>query len=220
LPACDQKDHATVPQSHGVFYDKPGLSFGSCWQAGRALCVYNGRNAKRGGRLNDIPENKADSEKEFFIARKVAGRTRFVATVPAMALLVASVVLALGTFVALIISSVEYVTGAMSLHDLTIEYVEYADAFLLAVALYILSIGFVNLFISENIPLPKWLKFYDFDDLKERLTGVIVVMIGVFFLGHVLKGAQGIDTLWIGLGCAAVVVALSFFMGTAFKPRD
>ena len=167
--------------------------------------------------MSDMLENEKVDEGRSFLARKVAGRTRFVATVPAVGLLVASVVLAVGTFIALIISTGQYVRGEIYLHDLIVEYVEDADAFLLAVALYILSIGLVNLFISENIPLPKWLEFHDFDDLKERLTGVIVVMIGVFFLGHVLKGAQGIDTLWIGLGCAAIIVSLSLFMGTVFK---
>ena len=165
-------------------------------------------------------EDKTGGENERLLARKVAGRTRFVATVPATGLLIAAIVLAVGTFISLVITSGEYVLGEISLHELTIEYVEDADAFLLAVALYILSIGLVNLFISENIDLPKWLEFHDFDDLKERLTGVIVVMIGVFFLGHVLKGAQGIDTLWIGLGCAAIIVALSVFMGTVFKSGD
>ena len=167
--------------------------------------------------MSDMQENKKVDEGGSFLARKVTGRTRFVATVPAMGLLVASIVLAVGTFIGLTISSWEFVMGEISLHDLTIEYIEDADAFLLAVALYILSIGLVNLFITENIPLPKWLEFHDFDDLKERLTGVIVVMISVFFLGHVLKGAPGIDTLWIGLGCGAIIVSLSIFMGTVFK---
>ena len=167
--------------------------------------------------MSDMLENKEVDEDRSFLARKVAGRTRFVATVPAVGLLIASVVLAVGTLISLIITSGEFVMGEINLHDLTIEYIEDADAFLLAVALYILSIGLVSLFISEDIPLPKWLEFHDFDDLKERLTGVIVVMIGVFFLGHVLKGAQGIDTLWIGLGCAAIIVSLSIFMGTVFK---
>ncbi len=170
--------------------------------------------------MDDMPENNAVDKDGGFLVRKVAGRTRFVATVPAVGLLISSVVLALETLVALVVSSGECLMGEISLHDLTIDFIEDADAFLLAVALYILSIGLVNLFISENIPLPKWLEFRDFDDLKERLTGVIVVMIGVFFLGHVLKGAQGIDTLWIGLGCAAIIIALSVFMGTVFKHGD
>ena len=186
---------------------------------------------------DDTPETEADpsndqsdsasrkasllsEEKDRKLASKITGRTRFVATVPATGMLIASVVLAIGTLIALIISSYEFIVGEISLHDLTIEYVEHADAFLLAVALYIMSIGLTTLFISENIPLPLWLEFHDFDDLKERLTSVIVVMIGVFFLGHVLKNAQGIDTLWIGLGCAAVIIALSVFMRTVFKSEE
>ena len=186
---------------------------------------------------DDMPETEADAsndqtdsaprktsllseEKDRKLASKITGRTRFVATVPATGMLIASVVLAIGTLIALIISSYEFIVGEISLHDLTIEYVEHADAFLLAVALYIMSIGLTTLFISENIPLPLWLEFHDFDDLKERLTSVIVVMIGVFFLGHVLKNAQGIDTLWIGLGCAAVIIALSVFMRTVFKSEE
>ena len=169
---------------------------------------------------NGSTEDKDPFADGGLVARQVAGRTRFIAGVPAAGLLVASVVLAIATIVSLVISSFEYVVGAIDLHDLTIEFIENADSFLLAVALYILSIGLVNLFISENIPLPKWLKFNDFDDLKERLTSVIIVMIGVYFLGHVLKGAQGIDTLWVGLACAAIIIALSFFMGTVFKSPD
>ena len=159
-------------------------------------------------------------KKERARAQRITGRTRFIATVPATGLLIAAIVLAVGTIISLVFSSYEFVIGEISLHDVTIEYVEYADSFLLAVALYILSIGLTNLFISDNIPLPEWLAFHDFDDLKERLTSVIIVMIGVYFLGYVLKNAQGIDTLWIGLGCAAIIVALSVFLRSVFKSDE
>ena len=56
-------------------------------------------------------ENKQVDEDRSFLARKVAGRTRFVATVPAVGLLIASVVLAVGTLISLIVSSGEYVMG-------------------------------------------------------------------------------------------------------------
>lgn len=165
------------------------------------------------------PENHVSDTADRKLARQVAGRTRFVANVPALGLLIASIALAIGTLVNLVYATYEYVVGEIDLHGLAIEYVEYADFFLLAVALYILSIGLLSLFVSEKIPLPKWLEFHDFDDLKERLTSVIIVMLGVYFLGHVLKGGQGLDTLWLGLACAAVIIALTFFMGTVFKPR-
>ena len=176
----------------------------------------------RSGSKDGAPKaaSSLPEEKERALAGKVAGRTRFVATVPATGLLIASVVMAIGTIVTLVITSYEFAIGEIDLHALTIEYVEYADAFLLAVALHILSIGLLSLFVSEHIPLPAWLEFHDFDDLKERLTSVIIVMIGVTFLGQVLKGPQGIDTLWLGLGCAAIVIALSVFMRAAFKSDD
>ena len=170
--------------------------------------------------MSSDSEDNSSIKKERMVPRQVAGRTRFIASVPAMGLLIAAIVLAIGTFVSVCVSSFEFVVGDISLHDLTIEFVEDADIFLLAVALFILSIGLVNLFLSENIPLPKWLEFHDFDDLKERMTSVIIVMIGVYFLGYVLKGSHGIDTLWVGLGCAAIIIALSFFMGTVFKSDD
>lgn len=179
------------------------------------------------GNLSDDPEDTELSEKEKLLeerdrklAANVTGRTRFTATVPSIGLFIASVVMAIGTFISLIITSYEFVIGEIDLHELTIEYVEYTDTFLLAVALYILSIGLTTLFVSENIPLPKWLSFHDFDDLKERLTSVIIVMIGVSFLGHVLKSSGGIETLWLGLGCAAVIIALSIFMHAVFKAEE
>ena len=166
------------------------------------------------------PKAGKRKEKERKLASKVAGRTRFTASVPSTGLLIASVVMAIGTIVNLVVTSFEFVIGEISLHDLTVEYVEYADSFLLAVALYILSIGLTSLFISDRIPLPKWLEFHDFDDLKERLTSVIIVMIGVFFLGHVLKEPPSINTLWLGLGCAVIIIALSVFLRTVFKSDD
>ncbi|MBQ9002421.1 MAG: YqhA family protein [Eggerthellaceae bacterium] len=170
--------------------------------------------------MDDNAKDSPSKDKRFLVARQVTKHTRFVASVPALGLLIASIVLSVGTLVTMCTSSFEFIMGEIDLHQLSIEFVEDADVFLLAVALFILSVGLVNLFISDSIPLPAWLEFKNFDALKELLTGVINVMIGVFFLGHVLKGAQGIDTLWIGLGCAVVIVALSFFMRAVFKSED
>ncbi|MBP3883948.1 MAG: YqhA family protein [Olsenella sp.] len=170
--------------------------------------------------MNSDSNSSAAEKKDFLITRQVTGRTRWIASVPALGLLIASVVLAVGTLAAVCMSSVIFAIGGIDLHGLSIEFVEDADMFLLAVALFLLSIGLVNLFISDDIPLPKWLEFRDFDDLKERFASVINVMIGVYFLGYVLKGAQGLEALWTGLGCAAIIVALSIFMGTVFKSGD
>ena len=170
---------------------------------------------------NSVEEDESeDGRREHILARQITGRTRFIASVPALGLLIAAVALALGTLIALVLSTCAYIVGEIDLHEVAVDYVEYADTFLLAVALYILSIGLISLFITDKVPLPQWLEFHDFDDLKERLVSVIVVMIGVNFLGYVLKDGVGIDTLWLGLGCSAIIIALTLFMKNIFKSGE
>lgn len=150
-------------------------------------------------------------------ARKLTGWTRFIAIVPAIALFISAIALALATFGNTIHTTQELISGHIAVVDVGIEYIEYADLFLLAVVLYMLGLGLISLFISDKIPLPKWLEFHDFDDLKERLVSVISVMLGVYFLGVVLEGHLGIDILWLGGGCALIIVALAYFIKNVFK---
>ena len=153
-----------------------------------------------------------EERRSAIAARRTMAYTRFIATVPALGFFVSAAVLAVGTLVEAIMASIEFVMGHGDVSSLAIEFVEYADLFLLSVVLYILALGLVSLFVTDQIPLPKWLAFHDFDDLKERLVSVIGAMLGVYFLGYVLKGASGVDALLLGLAVAVVVVALSFFV--------
>ena len=153
-------------------------------------------------------------------ARRVTSHTRFVAGIPAFGLFIAAVVLSIATFIDVCAMVQELFCGSYDLSHLGVECIEFADSFLLAVALYILSLGLICLFVSDKIPLPAWLEFHDFDDLKERLASVICIMLGVYFLGHTLNGSIGIDTLWLGLGVAAVIFALAFFVRNVFLHKE
>lgn len=146
------------------------------------------------------------------MARRVTGQTRLIAAIPALGFFVSALVLAVGTLVRVFEVAVEFVEQEIDVMQLGIDLVEYADLFLLAVVLYILALGLITLFVADDVPLPSWLTFGDFDDLKERLVSVISVMLGVYFLGRVLNGAPGLDILWLGLGCAAVIAALTLFV--------
>jgi uncharacterized membrane protein YqhA len=57
--------------------------------------------------------------------------------------------------------------------------------------------------------------------LKERLISVIVVMLGVYFLGVVLSGGAAGST-WSGSawGICLVIGALTFFTSAVFKHRE
>ncbi|MDD7369774.1 MAG: YqhA family protein [Berryella intestinalis] len=147
-------------------------------------------------------------------ARQIASWTRIVAAIPSFGLLIIAVALSLNTLIEAVATTVgAVVLGDESILRLAALYVEYADLFLLSVALYLLSLGLFTLFISDNIPLPKWLTFRDFDDLKERLVAVICVMIGVSFLGKILEDAvKGLDLLWLGLSSGVIILTLTLFV--------
>ena len=166
------------------------------------------------------PADECRDSRAADCARRTTASTRFIAAVPASGFFVAAIVLSLGTFVEVIRATIEFVEGHVAIGALAIEFVEYADLFLLSVVLYILALGLASLFITDQLPLPTWLSFHDFDDLKERLVSVIGAMLGVYFLGYVLKGAGGLDALWLGLAVAVVIVALSFFVRNVLLKGD
>lgn len=153
-------------------------------------------------------------------ARRVVGGTRMIALIPAFALAICAFALTLATAFDAFTAIGHYLEGRVDLNQLAIELVEYTDMFLLGVVLYIVALGLVCLFVSDKIPLPKWLEFHDLDDLKERLISVIVVMLGVYFLGVVLSGRGGLDLVWLGVGICLVIVALTFFTSKIFKSRE
>ena len=150
-------------------------------------------------------------------ALMIAGWTRMLAIVPAMGLLAISAALVLVTTKDVAHATAEAVAGHLALVDLAVEYVEFTDMYLLGIALFIMSLGIFSLFITDRVPTPAWLDFHDFDDLKERLVSVIVVMLGVYFLGVVLKGGNGLDLLWLGLSIATIILTMSAFIRFVFQ---
>jgi uncharacterized membrane protein YqhA len=92
-----------------------------------------------------------------------------------------------------------------------IEVVEYVHTFLIGTVLYITSIGFYQLFISE-IEFPGWLKIHNTEELETSLIGVTVVVLAVNFLAVVFAG-ENVDMLSQGAGIALPIAALGVFIG-------
>jgi uncharacterized membrane protein YqhA len=95
--------------------------------------------------------------------------------------------------------------------------IEVIDFFLLATVFYIVALGLYSLFIDDDLPMPAWLIIHDFDDVKGSLIGVIVVALGVFFLGHVVVWKGGNDLFFFGTAVALVILALSYFVSLKKK---
>lgn len=97
------------------------------------------------------------------------------------------------------------------LKHLTIQLVEATDAFLLGTVLYIVSIGFFQLFIDSDVDIPGWMRITNLDQLKSKLVGVIVVLLSVTFLGRVSNWQSGTEIAYLGVAVAVVIAALGYF---------
>jgi uncharacterized membrane protein YqhA len=115
----------------------------------------------------------------------------------------------------LLVESIAAYFGLIELHHeeeipFIIEVVEYVHTFLVGTVLYITSIGFYQLFISE-IEFPGWLKINSTDELETSLIGVTVVVLAVNFLGVVFTG-ENVDLVAQGAGIALPIGALALFL--------
>lgn len=94
--------------------------------------------------------------------------------------------------------------------------VELIDLFLLSTILYIVSLGLYKLFIDPKLPLPGWLEIGDLNDLKERILGVIIVLLAISFLGYVVEwkfGDYSIVALGLAVGLVLFAIGYSFTAG-------
>jgi uncharacterized membrane protein YqhA len=89
--------------------------------------------------------------------------------------------------------------------------VELIDLFLLSTILYIVSLGLYKLFIDGMLPLPNWLVITDLNDLKERILGVIMVLLAITFLGYLVEWHFGdYSIVAVGIAVALVLFAISY----------
>jgi len=107
--------------------------------------------------------------------------------------------------------------NAKSAKSLVLSAIELVDLFLLATVLFVIAIGLYELFIDDNLPLPAWLEIHTLDDLKDKLIGVVIVVMGVLFLGQAISWDGQRDLLGFGAAIALVVAALTYFLGQKLK---
>ena len=144
--------------------------------------------------------------------------TRYLIIIPIIGLgLAAAAFFLFGSIglIRLLVESIADYLGIIELHHeeeipFMIEVVEYVHTFLIGTVLYITSIGFYQLFISE-IEFPGWLKIHNTDELETSLIGVTVVVLAVNFLAVVFSG-DNVDLVAQGAGIALPIAALALFI--------
>jgi uncharacterized membrane protein YqhA len=110
--------------------------------------------------------------------------------------------------------------GGRHIDRLAVELIEITDIILLGTVLYIVALGLYQLFIDQTLALPRWLRVDDLADLKRDLIGVVVVLLGVSFLGEVVNWEGQNDILPLGAGVALVIAALGFILWLTPNKHD
>lgn len=92
------------------------------------------------------------------------------------------------------------------------------DTVLVATAMLVISVSLYELFIGE-LKVPDWMLVRNLDELKSKLSFVVIPVMSVKFLQKLLLGGNSIDTLYYGVGIALVIAALAYFNFVNEKER-
>lgn len=112
------------------------------------------------------------------------------------------------------------VSGAVSSKGsktLVLSFIEIIDLFLLATVFYITALGLYELFIDDRIKVPVWLEIHTIDDLKGKLTSVVVVVLSVLFLSQAISWDGTTNILPFGTSIALVIASLTYFLSQKTK---
>lgn len=96
---------------------------------------------------------------------------------------------------------------------MALEFIEIIDLFLMATVFYIIALGLYELFFDGDLGLPAWLVIRNLDDLKNKLVSVVILVLAVLFLGQAVTWDGQTDLMGFGFTIAAVVAALTWFLG-------
>ena len=129
-----------------------------------------------------------------------------------IAFLVLLVYAAVYAAIAILHVTVNLETSEKELKTLALVLIESVDASLLATVFYIVSLGLYSLFIDDTLALPPWLSIHNIDDLKGKLASVVIVVLGVLFLGYAIAWDGQLSLLPLGCAIAAVMAALTYFL--------
>ncbi len=147
------------------------------------------------------------------MVRRVLASSRYFIIAAVLGSFLSAVVLILAGVVAVVNIAWDAIrhpnTDVAEAKHIAVDFVQMTDVFLLGTVLYIMALGLYELFVDPDLPMPGWLKIRDLDELKERLIGVIIVLLGVTFLGSAVTWTGEEDILEFGAAIAFVIVALA-----------
>jgi uncharacterized membrane protein YqhA len=147
---------------------------------------------------------------------KIMSLSRYIVLIAVFGTLVASLTLLVYEAI-VVIEGVSRVIqkGVVSSDDaklLAVYLIQAADVFLIAIAVYMISLGLYVLFIDNRVSLPSWLVFRDLEDLKANLVSIVIAVLAVLFLREAISWDGTRNLLELGAAFALMIGVLVFFL--------
>ncbi len=144
--------------------------------------------------------------------RRLLAATRFLIIVPVVGMFFSGLVLMFYGIQKTYTLSLKLFVPEAKDKEMIVAFVETIDIFLLSVAFYIIALGLYELFIDNTLELPEWLTIKDFGSLKSKLLDVVVVILGVSFLGNVTTWNGDWKIIGLGVGVCAVMIGIKYYV--------
>lgn len=138
---------------------------------------------------------------------KLIEKTRYIGLIGVVSLILASAAAFLWGVVKTFNAIFMIVTSMGKDPHIVVGLIDVVDSFLIATALFVFAVSMYELFIG-NVNMPQWMLAHNLHELKEKLGGVIILVMVVQFLEHLIEWESGLETMYFAIGVAIVSAAL------------
>ena len=148
--------------------------------------------------------------------RRLLASTRYLVLIPITGIFVAACGLMIYEAIILTMTLRDIIMGGAVLpkdaKELAVGLIQVVDIFLIAIAMYIISINLYTLFIDDSLPLPSWLTVHDLEAVKSNLVSVVIAVLAVLFLREAVGWKGDSDILGFGAALALIIGALGLYL--------
>ncbi len=156
--------------------------------------------------------------------RTILASSRYLVLIAIVATFLGAIALMIFEAAVVVVSLVEIATSTeftpKNAKHIAVGLIEAVDVFLIAIAMYMMSLSLYALFVDEKLPLPRWLKVSDLEDLKANLVSIVIAVLAVLFLRQAVAWEGGTDILALGVALALVIASLTFFLAKKSTRKD
>jgi uncharacterized membrane protein YqhA len=138
---------------------------------------------------------------------KLLEKSRYLGLIGIISLLLASAVAFVWGAVKTVFAILSIFTSYGKDPYISVSLIELVDSFLIATALFVFAVSMYEMFISK-IALPEWMLANDLSELKEKLGGVIILVMVVTFLEHLVEWNEPYESFLFAVAVALVSAAL------------